>query len=220
VGLLVSLLFARSTPARVARTIYFMSVGLALLWATGFTITVGQRELSFDAAVVLGTSVITNGDDGPSDEELSSALAGTRQWRLEWWQDIADDVSDGSLLVQGHGWNTNLADEYGFQFVNQALTERDKANFPHNVVLSITGHGGLALAIAFAAVPILTLVATRPRRGPSPGLLVDAAWHALLATFVVSLFEVVVDRPSGGVLFWILIGTLWWSRARPFERSV
>lgn len=214
-GVGVGLIVMYLRPARLARVGYFLAVLLALLWVTGVSIEVGRREVSFDFALQSAASLVNAEDDSVTDLS-EQTLSRTKEWRTEWWSQIVDDIREEPLVLAGHGWSVNLGDKYG---INEERIRNGGAlaDFPHNLFLTLAALGGVMLAAAFTAVPLLTL-ARRPQGvHAADTAIVAAAKAALVAALVVSITGVLVEGSQGGSLFWILIGFLWWATAPPME---
>lgn len=204
-ALVVGGLACRPDPARLARWVYVAGVVVAVLWLTGVSISAGRREISYTAAVDATLSVIA-----PEEDAGQGDFGTTRDWRLDWWKDIWSDVAHEPMVLAGHGWGVNLAEQYGIGLERSD----DRFNYPHNIFLSIAGHGGLIVAVAFVGVPLCTIAKkpTPPRGGRFLGL---AARSSLAGIMVVAMLDAAIERALVGSVYWIIIGLVWWVSAPP-----
>lgn len=200
---------ARPHPMRVVRGFGVAAGVLVVLYVSGVSVTVDDRELSAQAAVDAATSLL----GGPSDDQISGNYVATKDWRTRWWGEIWSDVTDERMVLHGHGWGDNLAVRYG-------VVPRDQADdplvlrLPHNVFFSLAGRGGVVLATGFLLVPVLTLVRSfRSRSWVAGGRTVEGARAGVAAASVVALGDIFLESPQGGILFWCLVGFLWWASA-------
>ena len=132
--------------------------GVALLWLFDIHIQASSQEsgryVSADQIVQNIESIFTNSDN--------ENLAGSKEWRLLWWNTIIDYTIDGKYFWKGKGFGINLADDDGFQVeIDHSLRN------PHNGHLTMLARGGVPM-LALWAVCQLTL---------GYGL-VSAAWSA------------------------------------------
>ena len=51
-------------------------------------------------------------------------------------------------------------------------------------------------------------------------MMVQAARGALVAGIATGLVDVYLEAPQGGILFWSLLGYLWWALAKPIDGAV
>ncbi|MFB3917626.1 MAG: O-antigen ligase family protein [Terriglobales bacterium] len=133
---------------------------------------------------------------------------GNRDWRLDWWKAIIGYTVFGDHFWLGKGFGINLANEDGFQIsLDQSLRS------PHNghlTILARMGVPGALLWLTFlgywlSAVGQTYLIGRRRRQREWSCLflllLVYWATNLLLACF-----DVYLEGPSGGILFWSLTG--------------
>lgn len=208
-ALVAGLVVARPNLVRLAKGALAIVAVVVVLYVTGSRVEVRGREVSYEAA---GDAVASVLGTEPEDE-IGSNYVGTRNWRAQWWEDIWADATAEPMLLHGHGWGDNLAVRYG-------VVTRDAANdprvlrLPHSILFSLIGRAGVLFAVAFMAVPVLTVARSlRRRTGPAAGPVVDGARGAVVAAVVTGLFGVFIESPQGGILFWNLIGFLWWACA-------
>ena len=132
------------------------------LYVSGATITMQRREVSYDALTDAVASVV----GGKPEDEIGGGYVGTAEWRARWWSDIWDDVAAQDMYLTGHGWGDNLAVRYGIVPASAADDPR-VLRLPHNIFFSLAGRAGLVVAVAFIAIPVLTIARTF-RDGPAP----------------------------------------------------
>ena len=97
----------------------------------------------------------------------SSALEGTKEFRLRWWSDIINYTINGPYFWTGKGFGINLADDDGFQvYADHSLRA------PHNghiEILARTGVPGLILWILMnAAIGVRAPAGCGPGQGAGP----------------------------------------------------
>ncbi len=141
-------------------------------------------------------------------DDVNGSLAGTKQFRLQWWSTIASYTLDGPYFWDGKGFGVNLADDDGFQ------TEADHSlRAPHNshvTVLARMGVPGLALWVSLQVAFLWSLLraffAARAA-GRSWWAAMDAwlfvYWVAIMANTAVDPY---LEGPQGGIWYWSVIG--------------
>jgi hypothetical protein len=160
--------------------------------------TGAHRVLSVDQVVENIQSVFGRTDD--------PVLQGTRRWRETWWGAIVQYTVNGPHFWGGKGFGVNLAAEDGF------LSDPG-LRAPHNAhvhVLARSGVPGLVLWIALQVAFAMTLVraartAARIGRQVWVGIIgwITVYWAAALVNMS---FDVYLEGPQGGIVFWSIIG--------------
>jgi hypothetical protein len=158
----------------------------------------GVREIS-------ATQVITNLRSIVSDTDQRNNS--TRDWRLEWWGDIAGYTLGGDAFWRGRGFGINIAEEDGFGTLAGDLRSPHSAHF---TVLARMGVPGLALWLALHSAFAFSLLANI-RRAQARG---DHHWQAILtwilvywaAALVNASFDVYLEGPQGAIWFWSVFG--------------
>jgi hypothetical protein len=207
-ALAVGALVMRPRPARVVRGVVCAGALLAALYVTGVSVEVETGRTVDARSAVASVVSVFGGEQEPGTNYLA-----TREWRSEWWADIWDDVVEQRMVLHGHGWGDNLAIRHGIVppwLADDPLVLR----LPHNVFFSLAGRAGLALAVAFVTVPVLTLAQSFGSQPPGDaGVLVEVARAGVAAGMTTALADIYVESPQGGILVWSLVGLLWWLRA-------
>ncbi len=223
-GGLMSFLFALVVcvimlPRSVApwRVFTMIATALVILAVTGLNIEVPggkDRAISFDQ-VIENVFSVTGGSS-------AAGLDATKEWRLEWWKDIANYTVHGQYFWGGKGYGINLADDDGYQVGDRTLRS------PHNVHMTILARSGVT-GIALWAIVQLTwgfgiawghLTARRSgnMRWASLFLFLGCFWAAFLIN---ASFDVFLEGPMGGIWFWnvygIGIASLWMYKRQPKE---
>jgi hypothetical protein len=196
-----------------ARPATTRKVGSLAAIALAVTLAFSALDLSFDTGQYRGkispkeiaanfTSIIRD------DRSDAANRAGTRSWRLEWWDKILDYTVHGNLFWVGKGFGVNLADDDGFQ-----VKADHSLRSPHNghlTFLARSGVPGAALWLLLQCAFGVTLVRAylRARRAR------DEWWQRLdiwilsywLAFLVNAAFDVFLEGPQGGIWFWSIFG--------------
>lgn len=193
------ILFIRSLGRWVTAGLVALLV-LGVVGATDLELDTGQdRSISVDQLALNIQSIVFELDD--------RSLSGSREWRQEWWDTIVDYTVSGPHFWDGKGYGINLADDDGFQVGDGSLRA------PHNAHLNLLARGGVpgfALWVAVQVAFLVTMVraarvAARTGRRLWLGVLgwVFVYW---LAAVVNMTFDVYLEGPQGGILFWSLVG--------------
>jgi hypothetical protein len=191
--------------------------GVAVLWVLNVQITISvndpAREISADQIVKNVQSIFSDSDD--------QGLAGTKEWRLRWWDTIIQYTFHGKYFWSGKGFGVNLADDDGFQ------VEADHSlRSPHNGHLTMLARGGVPM-LAIWALTQLTLGYGLVSAAYSARRRRDQHWFGLLtflfiywiAFLINASFDVFLEGPVGGIWFWtvygIALGAVWIYRNCP-----
>jgi hypothetical protein len=199
----LSLLY-RPGNLNILRVVLTVLVAVVLLWASGLRVELegGKgRDISFDQILININSVLFDtGSDG---------LDSTKEWRLDWWKEIASYTLNGPYFFTGKGYGINLADDDGFQ----VLADGSLRN-PHSIHLNIlarSGVPGLATWVLVQGVwALLVLRAFFQSRVRG-----YADWSSLFfflfcywcALMVNGSFDVYIEGPPGGIWLWSVYGT-------------
>ncbi len=192
-------------------------LGVVLLWVFDVHIGMPSREIgrvvSADQIVENIASIFTDSDN--------ENLAGSKQWRLLWWDTIYGYTIHGKYFWDGKGFGVNLADDDGFQ------VELDHSlRSPHNGHLTMLARGGVPM-LAIWAVCQLTLGYGLVSSAWSAYRRKNTHWFALLvflfvywlAYLINASFDVFLEGPVGGIWFWCVygwgIGAVWIYRNCP-----
>jgi hypothetical protein len=143
-----------------------------------------------------------------SPEASRGNLAGTRDYRLEWWSAIFDYTVRGQYFLTGKGFGINLADDDGFQILADSSLRA-----PHNSHLTVLARMGVpgflywfALHLSFA-VAMIRSISHSKRAGQSHDARVKtwivATW---LAMMIATSFDPYLEGPQGAIPFWCTFG--------------
>jgi hypothetical protein len=179
----------------------WLAVMLIVFVVADVSISTGQRRK-------ISVTQLVNNIVSVFGHSPQANLENTKQWRLNWWRDIAGYTFAGRHFWTGKGYGVNLADDDGYQ-VRKDGTLRS----PHSAHLNILARSGVPgfalwvlLQLAFLASVIEALVhARRAGRRTWSSLLVFllAYWLALMVN---ATFDVFLEGPMGGVWFWSVFG--------------
>jgi hypothetical protein len=161
-----------------------------------------QRSISVRQIVENAASIVT---------QSSEQTEGTKTWRLDWWHVIIRDTLYGPRFWTGRGFGINLADADGFWDGDHL--DAPPLRSPHNghmTILARAGVPGLALwaALLLTWFTVLTRLMLKARD------LGHAGWRNLfvvvmcyvLAMLINATFDVALEGPMLGIMFWCLIG--------------
>lgn len=185
---------------------------IRLLSAAGLSIaTMAILDLSVTVAPgkVVSLSSLTERILSIVDSDTGNVrLDATRQWRLDWWQEILNYTFLGPYLLTGKGYGINLADADGFQ-----VTSDKSLRSPHNghlTVLARSGAPGLATWIVLQMVLIAQIgriyrraVRNGDIRAADLSLWLTCYWLAFMVNIS---FDVVLEGPHGGIWYWSILG--------------
>jgi len=185
-----------------------LMLGVLLLWMTDLHISGAggsrsdrnERDVSADQIFQNIYSIFN--DSGNRN------LAGSREWRLKWWDTIMNYTFDGPYFWTGKGFGVNLADDDGFQVEadhslrsphNGHLTQLARAGVP-GFALWILTHVTLAGGLAYNAY-----MAHRYGRTKWVGAFVFLLvyWSAFMTN---AAFDVYLEGPLGGIWMWSIYG--------------
>jgi hypothetical protein len=164
-------------------------------------------EVDVGRARTISVSQLVDNIESVIGESDDTDLTGTREWREEWWDTIIDYTIRGPYFWDGKGYGINLAQDDGFRSESSALRA------PHNAHLQFLARGGvpslalwLALQAAFAFVMLRS--AYRCARAGQRWWLGIHAWIFAywIAALVNMTFDVYIEGPQGGIVFWSLYG--------------
>jgi hypothetical protein len=188
---------------RSMRVYAVLALGLFGLWVTDLHFGQGQgeegREFSFQ---FLETSV-GNILGITQDKNLDA----TKQWRMNWWQDIVGYAVYGKYKWTGKGFGVNLADDDGYQLDGNLRS-------PHNgnmTVLARTGIPGVTLWgltqftwICAMAAGYLRARRRRDWKWTNLFIFLIVYWASFMTNASVDVF---IEGPMGGIWLWVIYGT-------------
>ncbi|ABF42800.1 hypothetical protein Acid345_3800 [Candidatus Koribacter versatilis Ellin345] len=145
---------------------------------------------------------------GQGDEKTD--LENTKVWRLIWWRHIVQYTVFGPYFWTGKGFGINLVLQDGPPHV----TEDDKTTrSPHNGSMTVLARMGVPGLVMWASLNLVFLfrMLRAYRRAARSGaqfwasvnLWVLCYW---IAAFINLSFDVYIEGPVGGILFWSIIG--------------
>jgi hypothetical protein len=186
------------------RLLTLLAIGLLAMWVTRFRVDLpgGKgRDISAEQ-VVANLSSVAGGDTG------SDSLDSTKEWRMDWWNEIIRYTIHGPYRWTGKGFGINLADDDGFR-----LDEDGTLRSPHSVhmtFLARAGLPGLGLWILTLGTWLIGMIDGYLRarrqgdlRWQGVFLFIGCYWCAFLIN---ASFDVFLEGPMGGIWFWCLFG--------------
>ena len=143
-----------------------------------------------------------------SGEDSAAALAGTKRWRIAWWETILGYTLYGEYFWSGRGFGPNLADEDGFQ-----VADDRSLRSPHSCHMTILARSGVpglllwsAVHAVWAAALLRAILRSRKRR--------ELEWNKIfvfllaywLAAIINASFDVYLEGPMGAIWMWTIYG--------------
>ncbi len=196
---LAALFMQRNRRRRFLSGLMLTTGGLILALAVpNVVIPLGSKPFSVGQ---LATNIVSI--TGSSQD---SALQGTVNWRLSYWQLVISDVVTGDAWLTGIGYGPNLADVYGFQTGAKGSSQQLRnAHNSHVTLLARVGLVGLFLWLAFWLQVGLRLNRTS-RRTMDP----IAGWLTaiMVGIGVAAIFDPILEGPQIAIPFWCAIGLL------------
>jgi O-antigen ligase len=179
-------------------------VGLSLLGVTGFSFRIpgSDRDISFMQLMSNVTSIFDK-NAGNLEE-----LQGTKEWRLNFWNDIIDDTVHGPMFWGGNGFGVNLVSHYNYQ-----IDAEETVRAPHNghiTMLARTGVPGFCLWVLTHLIwagGILDCYIRSRWEGKSrwAGLFMFLLIYWMLI-MINACFDPYIEGPMGGVWLWSVWG--------------
>jgi len=196
-ALLIGRGFARWFPVAI---VLAAVLGVALILDPQVPSANSSRSVSLGQLAENVTSIVA-----PSD---NSALQGTKDFRLAWWEKIVGYTFGGPYFWTGKGFGVNLADDDGFQ-----VTADDSLRAPHNAhfeFLARMGVPGFALWVLLQAafgIAILRAALQARRQGLRWWLQIFTWLLVLWAAAMVNMsFDPYLQGPQGAIWFWSVFG--------------
>lgn len=169
----------------------------------------GAREISAEQIVNNLASVVGTGNNETGN------LENTKEWRMNWWNDIIDYTFYGDYFWTGKGYGINLVIADGTY--SAANAEEKGTRSPHNgfmTILSRSGVPGFTLWIVFLVGFLGTLIVNAvPIK--KRNLTEDEIRLSKIATWLLAYagahlvnanVDVFLEGPMGGVWFWSIVG--------------
>lgn len=195
-----------------ARVFYVLAIfvfAFVVLFATGVKVELPglseDLELSTEQLVLNLQSVV--GQDPTSAGRLDS----TKEWRLEWWDEIVGYTFEGDYFWTGKGYGINLAEDDGFQ--NKRTEDDTPLRSPHSAHMTYLARSGvpglvlwMALQLTWATCMLVGYLRSRrrrERRWTGMFLFLLAYWVAFMVN---ASFDVFLEGPMGGIWFWTVYG--------------
>jgi hypothetical protein len=181
-----------------------VSAVLALTVLTSEVITIKVHQRTFTSQQLLDNvaSIFGSGD--------SNATESTKTWRLIWWAKIVRYTIFGPYRWTGKGFGVNLAQVDGAPGLSREDTSLRSPHSAHMTILARMGVPGLALWIAINVMFAFRMFrafrrASRARSQFWTGVNLWILCYWLAAVINMS-FDVYLEGPDGGILFWTIIG--------------
>jgi hypothetical protein len=183
----------------------FISVLLVTGWYSTAEIDLGiGRKISAEQFVLNISSIAGEG----VNSDTHGHLEGTKQWRLNWWNDIINYTFFGDYFLTGKGYGISLADSDGYQ-----VGEEGELRAPHNGHLTFLARGGVPgffFWLLYVGASLLFLLRKIFSESTSIKDRHYATWFLAysLAFHVAISFDVLMEGPMGGIWYWALQGII------------
>ena len=148
-------------------------------------------------------SIVSTSGDGNLD--------GTKEWRLQWWSAIVDYTFHGDYFWVGKGFGVNLAVSDGFVVGD---VDGPALRSPHNGNLTFLARAGVpgfalwvCLNISWFLMMVKAAVEARMSGEPEWSNVMIFVAAYLAAALVDATFDVALEGPMIGVLYWVLFGS-------------
>jgi len=185
-----------------------VAIMLALAYMLDFSYSPGSQwaQRSISASQLIGNFVSIFG----MSTDVHGGLAGTREFRLEWWNVIFDYTFNGPYFWTGKGFGVNLAAVDGFLLGDPNAAVMRAPHNCHLTMLARTGVPGLALWLltlaSWSAMLLVNMVRAR-----AAGDHVWANFFVLIFCYALSCvidatFDPALEAPMQGIWFWSLFG--------------
>ncbi len=161
-------------------------------------------ERSVDVGQLVDNVVSIAGSSG------DSGLDDTKEWRLSWWEGIIDYTIHGEYFWAGKGFGVNLAVDDGFA---PSLVDGHPLRSPHNGNMTVLARSGVpgivlwvALLVSWFATMLWFVLKARLRSDRDWSNLFVFLTCYLLAALIDASFDVALEGPMIGVVFWVVFG--------------
>jgi hypothetical protein len=139
--------------------------------------------------------------------------AGTKQWRLDWWDIIIEDTVHGPHFWTGRGFGLNVAYADGFGETIDPHNPRPPTRSPHNAHMTMLARAGVpglvlwSLVLASWTGMMIRAIVVARNRGHQQwsDIFLFVACYAL-SIVINATFDVTLEGPMQGIWFWCLFG--------------
>jgi hypothetical protein len=138
---------------------------------------------------------------------------GTKQWRINWWDVIINDMFHGPSFWTDRGSGLNLADADGFGGTGDPRNPHPPLRSPYNAHMTLLARTGVPGAVLWLLVLLswggmmLNAMFTARARGDERWveLFLFATWYAA-SIIINATFDVTLEGPMQGIWYWCLFG--------------
>jgi len=195
-----------------------------ILIATGAGLAIFAAILALEAAFVEYSEVADSADRPVSAHQIfenatsivaesGQQTAGTKQWRLDWWDIILNDTLHGPNFWTGRGFGLNLAVADGFVETGDPSNPRPLTRSPHNAHMTILARGGVPgivlwslVLFSWGAMMLRAMLVARVHGHKQWADLFLWVFCYATAIAINATFDVALEGPMQGIWFWCLIG--------------
>ncbi|WP_131113615.1 O-antigen ligase family protein [Lichenihabitans psoromatis] len=209
-AVVVPLLLAAVLTGRF-KALFLLMLGVLpivfVLYVTNFEVPMQSDRRTVTVPQLVDNAVSIFVTTHSSDKTLDD----TKAWRLRWWNKVIDYTIHGPYFWKGKGFGISLAESDGFLGTGGVGPPLRSPHSAHMTILARTGVPGLTLWIATGLAWLWTMgrsIYLSRRRG-------DDLWSRMLifilcdwiGCVINSSFDVALEGPMVGVLFWVLFGS-------------
>lgn len=204
----VPLMLATALSGRFKPAVMTISAAIpiiAVLYLSNFEVQLppDYRTMRVGQLMENVTSIFTSSSN--------SDLDGTKVWRMRWWQAITDYTVHGDYFWSGKGFGVNLAISDGFVVGDGDGPPLRSPHSAHMTILARSGVPGIALWVtvnlSWMAMMLATIYRARLNGDRDWSNLLIFVLCYLVAGLVNASFDVALEGPMMGVIFWVLFGT-------------
>ncbi len=201
VAAFLTLFLVNPRRARMASLAVVLALLLTVTALMDVRVDIGAgRELSVRQLVANLSSVVSDSDE--------AVLAGSKEWRLDWWRTIIQYAFWGDYRWSGRGYGINLADADGFQ-----VTSDRSLRSPHNGHLTFLARSGIPGLFLWLAVVIgwIVVMLRQMRRARLAGHDRVASLTVFMLCYLVAMttsltFDVSIEGPMLAFWYWTIYG--------------
>ena len=205
VPLLVAILLTGRLRAP-ALVIAAMLPFIVVLYVTDFEFPMesDRRTVTISQLAANTSSIFVKADT------VDKTLDDTKLWRLQWWDKIFAYTLHGPYLWTGKGFGINIAESDGYLGTGGTGAPLRSPHSSHMTMLARSGVPGLALwaatGLSWLWLMLRRIYLARVRGNDAWSRILIFVMCDWLGIVIDSSFDVAVEGPMLGIVFWVLFG--------------